>query len=57
MKKVVIENLMLEKTNDDYFSINTHDRKGNSIKIEITAKTALEIARVFLNWVCAAWLE
>jgi len=57
MNKVVIENVLLEKINDDRFVIVTTDKQGKAVEIEINSRMALQIARLFLEWVCAAWLE
>jgi hypothetical protein len=57
MNKVVVENVLLEKINEERFAIVTTDREGRTVQIEITAKAALQIARLFIDWVCSAWLD
>ncbi len=57
MNKVIIDNLLLERNSDEKFTISAVAADGKTIKIEMTAKTALEVARTLLNWVCAAWLD
>lgn len=57
MKKIILDDLIVEQINDEYYVIHGLTKSGEKISLSLSAKTALQLARLFINWVCDAWLD